>query len=327
MLKVGWVIGNLDVHGSVRRVVEMSNALVARGHWVTIYTGGNETDCAWLPCAARIAPLADLQHEAHDALIFAGAAREAYGLIDAALCRVRALYVLALDERHLDDLLTLNSGAIVHFRSIVQSKRWLIMANATWEWEWLRTNLRPDTQLLLGGVNRTIFHRELVQRDPLQRIVLTSGRKRAREGSGTVAEAVKLVQDLYPMATWKTYAGAGLSQDEMRRLYCSAEVFADGQWYAGWNNPVVEAMACECPVVCTDIGGVRDFAQHEETALLVPVGDVQAMARAIARLFGDPALAQRLAQNALRRVETFTYAQAAERLESLIKERLDVSLS
>lgn len=326
MLKIGWVIGNLEVHGSTRRVVEMSNALVARGHWLTIYTGGGETDCPWLPCAARILPLTEMQSESHDALIFAGAAREAYDLIDAADCRVRALYVLAMDEPHIGDLLTCNSSAVQRFRSIVQSPRWLIMANSTWQWEWLRDNLRPDAHLLLGGVNRTIFHPEKVERDPAQRIVLTSGRKRAREGSGTVAEAVRMVQQTYPSAVWMTYTGRNYGQDEMRRAYCGAELFADGQWYAGWNNPVVEAMACGCPVVCTNIGGVQDFALHNETALLVPPNDVQAMAEAILRLMGDPALGQRLAGNALRIVERFLYARAAERLEELIEERLHVQI-
>lgn len=67
-----------------------------------------------------------------------------------------------------------------------------------------------------------------------------------------------------------TYCGKGISQEKMAEKYSSADIFVEASWQAGWNNPVAEAMACKVPVVCTDIGGVKDFAFHEKTALLVP---------------------------------------------------------
>lgn len=321
MLKIGWVTGNLGIHGSVRRVVEMANALVARGHWVTVYTVDGESSCLWLPCAARVQTLAQLHDESHDALIYCGGGSPAYDAIDSARCRVRALYILALDERNLGVIADSAAAPTRRFRETVQSPEWLVLANSTWQQEWLRDTLRPDCELLLGGVNRTIFHPEHVERDPERPAILTSGRRRAREGSGTVADAVRIVQQTMPGATYLTYAYGGYDQDTMRRLYCEAVVFADGQWYAGWNNPVIEAMACGTPVVCTDIGGVRDFAIDGQTALVVPVGDAPAMAAAILRLLADTELAQRLRSAALLQAGLFTYAQAAAHLERLIEER------
>jgi glycosyltransferase involved in cell wall biosynthesis len=51
------------------------------------------------------------------------------------------------------------------------------------------------------------------------------------------------------------------------------------------------------PVVSTNVGGVPDLLTHEETGLLVPDGDVEAMTNAIVRLVREPELAARLSRN------------------------------
>ncbi len=62
---------------------------------------------------------------------------------------------------------------------------------------------------------------------------------------------------------------------------------------------IAEAMASGTPTVATDCGpGVRDLITSEETGLLVPTGDVSALATALDRLISDAALRQRLAEAA-----------------------------
>jgi glycosyltransferase involved in cell wall biosynthesis len=56
----------------------------------------------------------------------------------------------------------------------------------------------------------------------------------------------------------------------------------------------VESLALGTPVVATDVGGVAEVVRDGENGLLVPPGDPEALAGAIARLFGDEALAARL---------------------------------
>jgi glycosyltransferase involved in cell wall biosynthesis len=62
----------------------------------------------------------------------------------------------------------------------------------------------------------------------------------------------------------------------------------------GLSNVVLEALAGGVPVIGSDIPGIRELVQHEETGLLVAPGDEAALAVAIDRLLDEPQLAERM---------------------------------
>jgi glycosyltransferase involved in cell wall biosynthesis len=84
--------------------------------------------------------------------------------------------------------------------------------------------------------------------------------------------------------------------------------------------PVVlmEAIGCGCPIVASDIPGVRDLAGEDSEETLVPPGDVPALAAAITRLLDDPqrAVALALARRAacMHRIDWSSVAAAYSRV-------------
>lgn len=77
---------------------------------------------------------------------------------------------------------------------------------------------------------------------------------------------------------------------------------------------VLEAMSAGLPVVATDVGGVRELVEHGRTGVLVPVGDVRALARALATVLTDPTKARALgAAGRLRYEHRHTLAGMVER--------------
>ena len=64
-----------------------------------------------------------------------------------------------------------------------------------------------------------------------------------------------------------------------------------------------EALACGMPVVGYGMPWAHEIVTHEETGLLTPAGDVEALAGSILRLLEDPGLRQRIGEAARRRFE------------------------
>ena len=81
---------------------------------------------------------------------------------------------------------------------------------------------------------------------------------------------------------------------------------------------VLEAMACGLCVVSTDAGGIPHLLEHERDALLVPVGDPEAMAIAVRRLLTEPGLAERLSYNARQKVEQFDWSMVLPHWRALL---------
>jgi glycosyltransferase involved in cell wall biosynthesis len=91
-------------------------------------------------------------------------------------------------------------------------------------------------------------------------------------------------------------------------VMASLDVFALTSTFEGLCLVVNEALALGTPVVATPVGGVRQTVLDGETGLLVPVGDVPALAAAIVRLLSDRDEARRLGAAGRGRVREL-YAQ------------------
>jgi glycosyltransferase involved in cell wall biosynthesis len=100
-------------------------------------------------------------------------------------------------------------------------------------------------------------------------------------------------------------------QSELAELYRGADALLLTSLAEGWNQAVVEAMACGVPVVATDVTGTRDAAG--DAGLLVPAREPEALAGAIGRLAGDRELWNDLRERGLERASSLTWDAIAER--------------
>ncbi len=110
-------------------------------------------------------------------------------------------------------------------------------------------------------------------------------------------------------------------QADIRRLYAESDVFCLASFAEGIPVVLIEAMASGCPVIATQVMGIPELVEHDQTGLLVSPGDVSGLASAIARVADEPGLVGRLVPVARQRIEDeYSLTASASALSALFVE-------
>lgn len=147
-------------------------------------------------------------------------------------------------------------------------------------------------------------------------------------------QALRIVKSMYPelravlfgtpqrsksIPDWVEYFRDPPQAEIVDRIYNGCSILLCPSWAEGFALPPAEAMACGCAVASTDCGGVRDFLEHEVTALLSPPRNPEALAQNVLRLLQDDELRQRLARAGQGRIQGFTWERSTDRLLDSIR--------
>lgn len=204
--------------------------------------------------------------------------------------------------------------------------------------KWLQTiakGMGEDATYIPNGLNVDEFHLDIPfsDRDPKRVMMLYHDAE--WKGSANGIEAMSMVRQeehgvrfaLYGVPSrpaslpeWMDYY-QNPERNLLRELYNQAAVFVAPSWTEGWGLPPCEAMLCGAAVAATDANGYREFAIHEDTALLSPVKDPRRLADNILRLMRDSVLRMHIAARGHEYIQQFTWERATEKLESTLCER------
>ena len=116
-------------------------------------------------------------------------------------------------------------------------------------------------------------------------------------GSGQLESQLEQRPDNVEWVPWVEYH---LLPEELHRASCALGIFGDSdKAQRVIPNKAFQALACGTPLVTADTPAARELLVHERSALLVPPADPSALAAALRRLAGDPALAEALGAGGL----------------------------
>lgn len=101
-----------------------------------------------------------------------------------------------------------------------------------------------------------------------------------------------------------------ISYEAMVSVYRGAAVFVYPSLYEGFGLPVLEAMACGCPVVCSNTTSVPEVAG--DAAVLVNPESADDLAEGIRRVLTEPGLARELRERGIQQAAKFTWPSCAE---------------
>lgn len=160
--------------------------------------------------------------------------------------------------------------------------------------------------------------------------VIAVGRLDYQKGFDRLIEAWELVQkdgrfhdwhlDIFGQGEWYGMLQSMIRNKSLQDRICinSPTQYIGGEYaqsslivmssnYEGFGMVLVEAMACGVPAVAFDCKcGPRDIIQNGQNGILVPDGDIRALAEAMMRLMGDDALRRSMSERAKAVVETYS---------------------
>lgn len=106
-------------------------------------------------------------------------------------------------------------------------------------------------------------------------------------------------------------------QDFLRNIYAQCDVWLCGSSTEGFHLPPLEAMACRCPVVSTEVGGPLDIVRDGENGFLAPVNDSVALGNKLIELFDQSQSDwQRMSDNAYATAIGYTWEDATDQFEA-----------
>ena len=202
---------------------------------------------------------------------------------------------------------------------------------------WLRDiaeELGESCVLIPNGLDFSRFNKDIppIQRNRAQVMMLyhSYNWKGSADGLAALSAVKREIPDLQvvlfgtpekpdSLPDWITYHRKP-EQRKLRELYNQAAIFVAPSWTEGWPLPPAEAMMCGTALAATDIGGHREYAIHEQTALLSPPKNPAALAGNILRLIRDDALRMGIAERGNAYIRQFTWDKAADLFEAALRD-------
>jgi glycosyltransferase involved in cell wall biosynthesis len=194
-------------------------------------------------------------------------------------------------------------------------------------------------------IHNSVDTKKFIPTGEEKKFVLFTGRFIAAKGLAILVDAIPLVLAQHPDTKF-VFIGPGRSTQYETRLkehnvpnlnfefkgyledrstlieyYRRCAIFVAPTLYENMPIRILEAMASGKPVIASDICGIPEAITPNKNGVLVPPGDVGALATAISKLIGDETLRQKLGKNARETVESkFDSVKNAQRVARVYQE-------
>ena len=200
--------------------------------------------------------------------------------------------------------------------------------------------MQKKSRIIYNAVKKDFY--DIIREPDLHRIV-TCGRLQPQKNHILLIDAFALIAESFPEVSLHIY-GNGFMKDEIQQyiekkelaqrvilegptadvpsVLKNAGMFVLSSDYEGMPNALMEALAAGVPSVSTDCpcGGPRMLIKDGENGILVPVGDVEALANSMTRLLEEPGLSDNIGAVARGYAKSYLPEKVHNQWENYIKE-------
>jgi len=329
-LRVAYVTEDTGVGGGHRDIFEHLNRLAERGHEVALYTLGEAPE--WFELRVPVHSF-EFYDELIEALAPVDAIKVATWWNTAApvwyasvLHGIPIYFVQDIETSYYPDDEATRHAVLDSYRP-----EFRYMTISEWNRERLR-ELGLEAELIPPGIDLECFRplQQARRRDdmvlalgrsnPLKNLPLTvAAWRRLRDGEASTAELCLFGHEPELAQEPGMRHVESPSDEGVNELFNEATVFVQTSTHEGFALPPLEAMATGCAVVTTDAHGNRDFCVDGENCLM-PEATPEAVGAALARLFADPELRERLGRAGIETARAYAWERRIDVLVAFFED-------
>jgi glycosyltransferase involved in cell wall biosynthesis len=116
------------------------------------------------------------------------------------------------------------------------------------------------------------------------------------------------------------FTGA-ISDEKLQIAYSIADVFVFPSFYEGFGVPPLEAMACGCPVVCSNATSLPEVVG--DAGILLDPQDTVGFVKSVVKILNNVELSQELRSKGLERVKMFSWDKIVQKTEAVYEKMLN----
>lgn len=322
-LRVAYLLEDTALAGGIRVAVAQADALVARGHDVTLITKGEPL--TWRKSAAR------WQH----VTTFDKADLDPFELVIGTFWKTLPFVYEAAGSRGIH-LCQGYEGSFTAYRDLkprIDAAYRLPLPKITVSPHLVQICMQFSSDATyIGQIVDDVFYRHPQFRESRMRVLLAGPIQADFKGIDLGYEAVRRARaagadfDLIRVSQWPATSDepsalaaefhTGLDSADMARLIASCDIYLGLSLHQeGFGLPAAESMASVLATVLSAIPSYMSFDGAHDYTLFAPEGDAVAAGEALSRLIGDAALRRRIALRGREVVEQFRTHHTALRLE------------
>jgi len=351
-MRVTFIIPSISISGGIRVVFEHANRLKEGGYEVSIvypllplsfglkwydlkrrlrlgarflYNFKRNNKVNWFNLKANLKMVPNLSEKyiPDGDIIVATAWPTAYYVDDYHRCKGKKVYFIQHYEVWSGPQDEVNKTYKLPLRKIVISS-------------WLKDLMEKKFQervegVVMNGINLDQFYNSHKEYNEKKRILMYYSDwewKGAKDG----IRAFKIAKERYPeieLVMFGMHKGRDVPSytefhkrptgEELRKLYCSCDIFLYSGRCEGFGLPPMEAMACKCAVVATNVGAVPDYTIPGKTALVSPPENPANLAKNLISLLSDNKKLKGISIAGYEYIKKFSWEESTKKLEKLFE--------
>lgn len=214
-------------------------------------------------------------------------------------------------------------------RSLVKDT-YSMVGNKIVKSSWLQDLIQKDgyeSKKIWLGMNLDIFYPRDIKKNNKVTILAMARPRTPRRGFQVLIDAFSILKnkhnhleivlfgdDLSKQEIPFKYINKGIisNQNQLAKLYSSANIFVDSSEFQGFGRTALEAMACHTACILTNVGGVIEYAQNEQNCLLIPPKQPMEIVAAVDKLLINSSLMERIMVGGTKTASQFSHKQEAK---------------